>query len=80
MLGQFALNKAHYPHRPFSVEDFEASLREGLSERGVKLAGVKRLPEGSREKLFLHKNAAGGNSKQTKIPVFPVLDPERSKA
>ncbi len=68
------------PTRPFDAAGFEAFLREGLAARGVMLARFVQLPEGARDRLFLHKGASGGNTKQTKIPVFPKVDPAQPAA
>lgn len=68
------------PFRPFDAAGFEAFLREGLAVRGVALERFVELSEGTRDGLFLHKGASGGNTKQTKIPVFPRLDPAQPTA
>lgn len=68
------------PARPFDAVAFESFLREGLAARGVTLSCFVELPEGARDRLFLHKGASGGNTKQTKIPVFPKVDPAQSPA
>ena len=68
------------PFRPFDAAGFEAFLREGLAVRGVALERFVELPEGTRDGLFLHKGASGGNTKQTKIPVFHRVDPAQPTA
>lgn len=59
------------PSRPFDAGAFEAHLRDALAARGISFARLEALPCGTRDRLFLHKGASGGNTKQTKIPVFP---------
>lgn len=65
------------PSRPFDADAFEAHLRAALAGRGIALSRFVELPGGTRDGLFLHKGASGGNTKQTKIPVFPGDAPAR---
>lgn len=69
------------PASPLCEAELEAYLCKALEARGIALSRFVKLPEGTRDRLFLHKGASGGNTKQTKIPVFPSpsADPQPAR-